>query len=355
MPKRSNKFQKLVHLVHQQLTDCKVVESPLFVDRRSGEKREVDIAILSEIAGYPVVIGVECRDHKRRQSSSWVEEMWAKHQALPTSSLVLVSSSGYYRPAKKTASALGIELLTLEQASGLDWPNHLPRLRQVRMIEIWRNPVRVTLVPAEPWYPERLEAATAAGYPVFSADGSPLGTVKELLDNAIASVQIQPSDRSSFSEEISCDADCHVKLPPGTYLAENAAAHVRLREMIFRLHFEIRSRVTEPTMYQFKDSVVGAWDSTSTYGEILYSFVASEEGKLTAGASIGDVRFRPPACKWDVAVPIEYHQEGLADLKTLDYRDPSQFDTNGEPTPDPPQVSIRFKVPGEAAPREADG
>ena len=117
MPKRSNKFQKLIHLIHRQLTECKVVESALFIDKHSGKKREVDIAVFSEIANYPVVISIECRDHKRPQSTPWVEEMWAKHQALPTSSLVLVSSSGFYNPARKKASFLGIELLSFEEAS----------------------------------------------------------------------------------------------------------------------------------------------------------------------------------------------------------------------------------------------
>ena len=113
MPNRSNRFQKLIYLLHSQLAgSAEVVESMELKDLRTGGTREIDIGIRSEVAGYPIIIGIECRDHKRPQSSTWVEEMWAKHLDLPTATFVLVSSSGFYKPALEKARTYGIEALS---------------------------------------------------------------------------------------------------------------------------------------------------------------------------------------------------------------------------------------------------
>src|SRR6185503_6978270 len=96
MPQRSNAFQQLITLLHQQLDDRAVVtESKMLRDQRTGDNREVDIVIDARSGGYPITIGVECIDHKRKASVEWVERMWAKHQDLHTDKIVLVSRSGF--------------------------------------------------------------------------------------------------------------------------------------------------------------------------------------------------------------------------------------------------------------------
>ena len=67
MPKRSTEFQGFVALINGCLRESgKVEESALLVDKTSGEKREVDVLISSEIADYPVNISVEVRDRARK-------------------------------------------------------------------------------------------------------------------------------------------------------------------------------------------------------------------------------------------------------------------------------------------------
>jgi hypothetical protein len=122
MPKRSTDFQMLVTLINGCLRDSgKVEESALLVDKTSGEKREVDVLITSDIADYPVNISVEVRDRARKADITWVEEMHAKHSHLPTDKLVLVSRRGFSKRALDKAKFYGIEAITFEEALETDW------------------------------------------------------------------------------------------------------------------------------------------------------------------------------------------------------------------------------------------
>ena len=75
---------------------AKVIELAMLPDLATGQPREVDIVIEVEAAGHKVLIGLECRDHTRKQAIGWVEEMHAKHLLLPTNSLVLCVVKRFY-------------------------------------------------------------------------------------------------------------------------------------------------------------------------------------------------------------------------------------------------------------------
>ena len=122
MPKRSNDFQTLVTLINGCLCkSARVEESALLVDRRNREKREVDILISSLIGDYPIRISVEVRDRKRKADTGWIEQMYAKHRDLPTDKLVLVSRSGFCKPALEKARSYDVEAISFEEALDTDW------------------------------------------------------------------------------------------------------------------------------------------------------------------------------------------------------------------------------------------
>src|ERR1700689_4272350 len=117
MTKRTNDFQKLIRMLTQLLGDNAVVEeSKMLADLVSGDPREVDIYAEGTFAGHTVNIGIECRDHKRRQGVGWVEQMHSKHERLPTNLLILVSPRGFTAPAIAKASSYGIKTIALTQA-----------------------------------------------------------------------------------------------------------------------------------------------------------------------------------------------------------------------------------------------
>jgi hypothetical protein len=97
MPKRSNAFQATVFLVKQHFAgeDWVVTESDMLVDAQTGKEREVDINIRGTVGGYSVLIAIECRQHRRSQTMTWVDEMRGKyHERLPTNRRAVAFSHG---------------------------------------------------------------------------------------------------------------------------------------------------------------------------------------------------------------------------------------------------------------------
>ncbi len=110
MPARTNPFQQLVKILHDRLdSSAEVTESAMLTDRLTGQPVEVDIVVRHEVSGYPVVVSIECRDHKRRQGPGWLDEMVGKHRYLETSRLVLVSSSGFTATAQSISMQICFE------------------------------------------------------------------------------------------------------------------------------------------------------------------------------------------------------------------------------------------------------
>ncbi len=122
MPARSNEFQRLVFLVKQVLApaNATVTESRMLTDRETGDQREVDVCIETDISGHPVTLCIECRDHKRLADVAWVEQMLSKHQRLATSALVLASRSGFSKSARTLARIKGIDLLVYNRLTNDD-------------------------------------------------------------------------------------------------------------------------------------------------------------------------------------------------------------------------------------------
>ena len=113
MPKRSNTFQRLVKLLHERIdTKWEVCESEMLPHSLTGELREVDIVLKYKLGQHQVIVSIECIDHKRKADSTWVETMAKKHDYLPTSKLILWSSSGFFKPALITADKLHIDTIS---------------------------------------------------------------------------------------------------------------------------------------------------------------------------------------------------------------------------------------------------
>jgi hypothetical protein len=79
VPARSNAFQEMVTLLTAVMCEDEsmtVTPSAMLTDIVTGESREVDISVETEVAEHKVIVGIECRDWKRPQTVQWVEEGW---------------------------------------------------------------------------------------------------------------------------------------------------------------------------------------------------------------------------------------------------------------------------------------
>ena len=153
MPKRTNTFQEVVSIIHTHLAgDATVEESAMLENRLTGELREVDTVIRTKVAGVKTTIGIESISWKRRADGPWVEKMHGKHVNLPTDKVVLVSESGFTKPARALAERENMLPLAPEDLTDDDpvgkIANALPSL--------WPKVITLTAEGARVWvdYPK---------------------------------------------------------------------------------------------------------------------------------------------------------------------------------------------------------
>jgi len=134
MPQRTNSFQELVSLVQKALvpsgaivTDSALVNVPGMIG-----PREIDVLIESAIGPYHMKIAVEAKDHRRKLDSTQFEALIGKYfveGGVKVNKVVIVTHNGFYQPVIDRAKKLGVELLTLSEATNVDWGKFQPHLK----------------------------------------------------------------------------------------------------------------------------------------------------------------------------------------------------------------------------------
>jgi hypothetical protein len=105
-----------MYLLKKQLADgASVTESKMLEDLVIGGEREVDVCVETKVSSHPVIVCIECIDHKRVAGVKWIEEMKAKHENLATNVLVLISRKGFSKKAIRKAQAYNIQTLKFDE------------------------------------------------------------------------------------------------------------------------------------------------------------------------------------------------------------------------------------------------
>lgn len=112
-------FQELIARIEQAMVPSgAVVASPDRIpDKVTGELREVDASIRYRVGTCPVLITIECRDRTSVEDVRWIEQLAEKQRSIGASITVAVSSSSFTGPALKKATALGIQVRVLTDAT----------------------------------------------------------------------------------------------------------------------------------------------------------------------------------------------------------------------------------------------
>src|SRR5713101_2183236 len=86
------------------------------IDSGSVRTREIDVLLLSNVAGYPVRIAIECKNEKDPVGIQRIDEFLGKLNdvGIPPSHAVFVSPVGYTGPALERAAKAGIRTLQLD-------------------------------------------------------------------------------------------------------------------------------------------------------------------------------------------------------------------------------------------------
>lgn len=181
MPQRTNAFQKVVLLLQEQLGEgARIFESRFLKNRLDGRENEVDIVVESTVGGYPIIVSIECIDRNRPATRGWVHEMWGKHEHLPTDKLVLISSAGFSKSAAEFAHRLGIDTLSIEQASNVDWTRFVNKLHKI-IVEVVQSQVKAFPI-LQDGYEALLNTVMARDQLLFNEDRTLSTTVGNLLD-----------------------------------------------------------------------------------------------------------------------------------------------------------------------------
>lgn len=184
MPKRTNAFQNLVARIFQLRAEDKsvVVESATVSEAGTDTPAEIDILILKATHGVTLRIAVECRDHARKQTVTWIRELSEKRRSMEIDKVIAVSTSGFTKGAIQKAQKENIDLLTLEAAEEVDWSKALLHI-SMSSVAFELELISVTLVLDGEISPQ---GAVDDKVGVMDAQGSQIQTVRGMVDTVLA-------------------------------------------------------------------------------------------------------------------------------------------------------------------------
>jgi len=275
MPKRSNKFQKLITAIHACIAhDVSVNESAFLVDKETGKEREVDILLKSQLGDYSVVLSVEVNDRSRQAGSGWVEEMAGKHQALLTNKLVLVSRSGFTKPAMEKAKIRGIEALTIEEACATDW-NLALRLEGQRVFQLFniRFSCSAHLAGRSNWLPAPLSAR------VFLPGGEH-PSVGDIVTFVLFNPTTKQAVLAHFDSTKEQEYHAIFEPPEGTLFEEAPNIHTNLIKLAIGLHLDFEATPVQFASGRFREREIAYAQAIEPDNYLCIVMTKKENGEV---------------------------------------------------------------------------
>ena len=289
-PAKSNEFQRLVYFIQLHLAgDSTVTESDMLIDSHTGRPREVDVTVRGTVAGREILLSIECRDRKRPEDVTWIEQEHAKHSRLPTSLLVLVSSSGFTDQARVVARLHGIQLVVPGQ---LEDDENAAREVVGKLGSLWAKRSDLTITGVEIAVkdaadPDRvINAFTLLSDDLSDEAGNVVGTLKEFADSIVRERGLGDAMRDATGEERFFTIDAP---DPGFLGAEDSTVLQRLyveadfdgehrRGLVvgMRVTGDAVITVTEVPLKhgQFEETPFSYGEATTSSGEPISLFVS---------------------------------------------------------------------------------
>lgn len=285
MPVRSTLLQRVVFQIHRQLApEADVQESAFLPDRATGGMREVDVVVRSTIGDHEIILSVECRDHARKATVEWVEQMATKHQSLPTSKLILLSRNGFSSSAALKARSLKIDTYSFADAADTNWTTLL-RDGVNAAFDLWACRLRSVLLvfvgDEAQEYPAPPETA------VFCPDGTFKGSLRETMRSATenAAFTERAIDYALSSGESIFSAELAIQPP---VFADHSAFGCR-EIRLFRLCVEaIKSSDIHLAAAKYRDTAIVYGEGESPAGPFTISFTRPSQKQPTGTISVVD-------------------------------------------------------------------
>lgn len=98
-----------------------VVTSPEYIQgRRSGQRREIDVALRAQVGSSGVFVMIECRDRNDKGDVTWIEQLESKLVDVGADKAIAVCSAGFTSGALEAARDKLIETRTLAEIDVVD-------------------------------------------------------------------------------------------------------------------------------------------------------------------------------------------------------------------------------------------
>jgi urease gamma subunit len=106
-------FEKLVAAMQAQIDPTSTVTHNEVIIDRLGHHRQFDVVIRGRFAGQPMLGVIECKDLKRKVGNPEVDAFVTKARDVNANFKVLMSRSGFAKPALEKCADYGIQALSL--------------------------------------------------------------------------------------------------------------------------------------------------------------------------------------------------------------------------------------------------
>ncbi|MCH3883402.1 restriction endonuclease [Tenacibaculum aquimarinum] len=129
MKNNGKSLEKTIRLIQETLKDSE--NTKIFnnykIENESGQKREIDILIVSSINDFDIKIAIECKDYNKKVPVKEIEAFESKCDRIKEiNKKVFVSTNGYQADAINTAKYYGIELHTANKLKREDIQSWFP-------------------------------------------------------------------------------------------------------------------------------------------------------------------------------------------------------------------------------------
>lgn len=196
-----------------------VTESQMISSALTGDPREADVTIAYEVAGVPVTVFVECRDHARPADVTWIDQLIGKY-IRKSGKVVAVSSSGFTQKALEAAIAVGISTMTISEATDtnwITWINNIDRMWVTFVFHALYGVTSVNLIDKS-IKPTDYPAMRPSELMFSQADGTSVGTAIDIYDRVVVD---DPTFNVDF-EQLERTADGRrnfgLRLAPGVFV-----------------------------------------------------------------------------------------------------------------------------------------
>jgi hypothetical protein len=120
--KKGEKFERIITAIERSLSSTgKIIRNYKVKDKDTGRSRQIDIAVIIKDTYRNIFCMIEVKDHKRQIDSPEIDKIIGIRNSVNANKAIMVSKSGFTKPALEKAKKNSIGTLTFEDIEKINW------------------------------------------------------------------------------------------------------------------------------------------------------------------------------------------------------------------------------------------